>query len=213
RAWWITMAAVRQSGVNTRTVRSFVVVVCALAGCATAPIVASESHDDDIAVATPPIARPTYSVVGAELGDAGAIDRIRGRTRLARFGGASAKRDGAPLERRTAVMGLPILPVVGESVERIRVVAEEDHARFAVWIDRADVAPSVRADVQLADERGRAHRNAGVWLDAGAPIEVARADLLGGMQRVALHDPSVRAGRWVEQSLVGDLWVARDRRP
>lgn len=159
-------------------------------------------------VGTP--ARAAYAVVPAELGDPGAIDRIRHRARLRFVGRASPIHGEAPqpVLARAHLGGDVdrVLGVIGESPQEIRVVIEDDDARLALWIDRRDTWPTVLVPIQLGDREGRVHGSRGAFLATGAPIDTAFGR--DRMRHVTLRDPDLVVDGWVPASVVGNVWVA-----
>ncbi len=85
---------------------------------------------------------------------------MRHRVRLKRIGRAWLRGDALPINDGGADDGEvidQILPAIGETANRVRVVVEEDDARVAVWIDRRDAWETVVAPVRLrARRRGAA---------------------------------------------------------
>lgn len=155
-----------------------------------------------------------FTVAGADLGDTAAVQRIRHRVRLHRFGRAWLKLDerGTDRDSHVDIDWLPALPVIAETANRIRVVAGDDHARFALWIDRNDAALTTRVPMQLSDEHGRADPDHGVWLEAGAPLVVRRNERSqdGDRRFVELHDTRMIAGGWLPSAVIGQVWIAAD---
>ncbi len=173
-----------------------------LAGCVGASVPA-------VPPAAPPVPRPlrvAYAMLPGELGDPGALDEIPHHARLVRLGIVRLSPDGEPLDRERDVEIDRVVPVLGETRSRVRVVSDDDDARLALWIDRADLAPTVLAPVQLADDHGGAPHDAGVWLAPGAEIELAGPPV-DGRREIALHDADLRAAGWVSDTLVGTIWV------
>jgi hypothetical protein len=162
-------------------------------------------------VGTPAIPHARFTVVGAELGDVDAVKRIHHRVRVRRYGRAWVNLDDRSTDRdaHVDIDWLPVLPVIAETFDRIRVVASDDHARFAVWIDRADAAETLRVPMQLADLSGRADPDRGVWFEAGAPISVAAKEP-GTRRFVQLRDTRIVAGGWVPNETIGNVWVTAD---
>ncbi|MDQ3365921.1 MAG: hypothetical protein M3680_10890 [Myxococcota bacterium] len=168
---------------------------------------------------TPALPRASFDVVAAELGDPGVLDRIRHRVRLRRITNASP-RPGVPMDVVIARQHDPqdvdrILPVLGESTSQIRVVIEDDDARLALWVDRADTWQTVLVPIQLADSQGRAAVGSGAWLTAGAAIDVA-ADVPGDRRdrrRVQLRDDAITVAGTVPAAVVGNVWLADDDDP
>ncbi len=159
-------------------------------------------------VSTPPHA--AFATVPAELGDAGALERIRHRVRV-RWMNRASPTHGAPMEpilthTPSNVDVDRILPVIGESATEIRVVVEDDDARLALWIDRHDAWPTVLVPIQLADREGRVPKQTGAFLDTGAPIDVAFGR--DRVRHVTLRDDDVAVEGWVPAEAIGNVWIA-----
>ena len=181
-------------------------VVLAVVGCHGMPAPTAIELVEQTA-ARPPHAG--FSTVPAELGDPGAIDRIRHRTRIRWFGRASPIHGETPdpiISRSHQTDVDRILPVIGESATEIRVVVEDDDARFALWIDRRDTWPTVTVPVQLGDREGRVHRTSGAFLETGAPCDVAFGR--DRVRHVTLRDPDLAVEGWIPSTIVGHVWLA-----
>jgi len=163
--------------------------------------------------APPPADRASFTVVPAELGDPGVLDRIHHRARVRRIGNIWLRVDGQISRNSTEHTESDyVLPVIGESHAKIRVVADDDDARLAVWISRTDAWDSITTPIQLADREGHAAPNAGVWVGLGAPVE---ATPHGERRSIRVRDDAVRALGWVPASVVAKVWTvpAGDRSP
>lgn len=150
--------------------------------------------------------RPTYRVTAVELGDADVLERARHRARLARIGPATLRDDGGPIEssQRAPEPDRTIVPVLGETLGRVRVVADDDGARVALWIDRGDLAATAIVPVELADAGGTRRADAGIWLDPGADIAVRE---LADAREVTLRDRTVRATGRAPADTIGTIWI------
>ena len=202
--------------------RGILLLVAGFAGCSRSlPAPAEPAWAE--AVATPVTRAGSIDVAAAELGDAGAVARMHHRVRVKRLGRAWLSSGAPPI--RDSGGGADdedqVLPVIGESTGRIRVVTEEDGARVAVWIDRRDAWETVVAPVALDGAAGTAGTagTAGVWLEAGAPIG---AGLRGGRRvnragpvLIELRDPSVEVSGSVPAAFLGHVWIVPhdDRAP
>ena len=177
-------------------------------------------------VAAPVAREAALDVIPAELGDRAAVERLRHRVRLRQFGRAWLRLDGPPTSDGT---GGPIddedasdvlMPAIGETASRIRVVTEEDGARVAVWVDRRDAWETVVAPVRL-DTGGAGAAGAGagagagaagggapagIWLEAGAPVRVARGPVRA-RREVALRDDVLEGRGTAPAALVGHVWI------
>jgi len=157
----------------------------------------------------------SIDVLPAELGDAAAIDRMRHRVRMKRLGRAWLRLDAAPINDDSGASEDDaideLMPAIGETASRIRVVTEEDGARVAVWIERRDAWDSIVAPVALdGDAAGARSAGAGVWLAAGAPVAVERVRA-GAARRtriVALRDDHVALRGAVPAAFLGHVWIA-----
>ncbi|MBX3155728.1 MAG: hypothetical protein KF773_07000 [Deltaproteobacteria bacterium] len=179
------------------------VVLPGLVGCLTgAPV---ETVPTPAAAPIAPVVevKARYEVVPAELGDADVLARIRHRARLRRYGAASLARDAdVGIDASSPAEIGEVVPVIGETRTRIRVVAEEEQVRFAVWIDRRDVRKTVLATTELGNGAGEA----GVWLEPGATITSGAAG--GGNVRVELESDALAVFGELPARLVGQVWVA-----
>ncbi len=160
--------------------------------------------------ATPLRRESAIDVVPAELGDAAAVGRMRHRVRLKHVGRAWTRLGAAQLNDSSRGEGDPIdevLPAIGETANRIRVVTEEDGARIAIWIDRREAWESIAAPVKLdlGPAAARAER-AGVWLEAGAPVEVQPGRVRGG-RPVVLRDEAIALRGAVPGAFLGHVWT------
>lgn len=190
-------------------------VACVLTGCGGNLPPISDARPTAIDVIAPPPERASFAVVPAELADNGVLDRIRHRARVRRIGNASLRVDGNKLDSsRTNGELAYVLPVIGESRMKIRVVADDDDARLAVWIDRGDAWDSIAKPIQLADRDGHAAPDAGAWAVLGAPVEI-RSESVGERRVVRIRDNDVRVEGWVAATVVAKVWLAPagDRAP
>jgi hypothetical protein len=169
-------------------------------------------------MAVPPAREVAIDVIPADLGDEAAALRMRHRVRVKRIGRAWLRLDATPVNDGSgAADGDPsdeVLPVIGETASRIRVVTEEDGARVAMWIDRRDAWESVVAPVQLEVGGGggagaaSGGAGAGVWLEAGAPVKVASGGGRGHPGRIIeLRDDAVAVQGSVPAAFLGHVWI------
>lgn len=198
-------------------------------------------------VAVPVEREAALDVAPAELGDAAAVARLRHRVRLKQYGRAWLRLDVPPLNDGGAGpvddsdASDILMPAIGETANRIRVVVEEDSARLAVWVERRDAWETVVAPVRLdaitsaagedADAAdtdaaspwlvtgtraaGAAGDAAGIWLEAGAPLRVARGPTRE-RRGVSLRDESIAGARgFVPAAFLGHVWIVPhdDRTP
>jgi hypothetical protein len=198
--------------------RRFLAVACelaAIAGCRhTLPASDSPGPLVDVVAPTPP--RASFEVVPAELGDAGVLERIRHRVRLKRFGRANttlAGDDEPRLSRSHTGDAFSVLPVIGEQRGKIRVVIEDDHARYALWVDRDDTWRTITVPTRLANRDGRAIRDAGVDVRPGIPIDVGAR--VGNLRAVTVRDDQLAIDGWAPTGLLGNIWLVTkgDRTP
>lgn len=149
-----------------------------------------------VAVAIP---HEGYSVVPAELGDPGVLARIHHRVRVRQLDHAwpkiDAGPDGAVWFGHRKVEVFDAYPVIGEAASAVRVVLDDKHAIYAVWIARDDLRTVPLVDVALAP---------GATVFAGAPVE-RRGD------RVRLLDSTLAIEGPVEPRLLGEVWLDRPR--
>jgi hypothetical protein len=171
----------------------------------------------DTRIAPDPVpAKAEFYVAGSELGDADVLARIRHRVRLKRRGRIALRPTGEAIHERprSAANNLDeVLPVIDETRLRIRIVIEDDDARYALWIDRDDAWLALGAPAQLADRDGRIIDGAGVWTTLGAPIDVI--DRVKGRRRVRIVDELLVLEGWVATSVLDHVWVVPpgDRTP
>ncbi|HEU0033287.1 MAG TPA: hypothetical protein VFQ53_21790 [Kofleriaceae bacterium] len=159
---------------------------------------------------SPAPARASFEVVPAELADPGVLGRIRHRARIKRFGaawlGTSSEALSTSRDEGDAIDELgDVVPVLGESTGKIRIVVEDDDARLAIWVARGDLWESIAAAIPLADRDGHASPSAGVWLSLGAPVVAAPAR--DHQRFVKLHDPAVLVEGYAAASSIAHVWV------
>jgi hypothetical protein len=166
-------------------------------------------------VPVPRWSRPSYGLAAASLGDDAAVRGIGQRVRLARYGRGidrvSVLADGSPspvngwhhheVEDAAGV----VVPVIGERRGQIRVVVESDHARFAMWIDRGDTAPTLVAPTALADREGFAPRDTGAWLEPGVTIDAG--ETADDLRAITVVDDALDLRGWVAASIVREVWT------
>ncbi|MCX5744485.1 MAG: hypothetical protein NT062_18495, partial [Proteobacteria bacterium] len=191
--------------------------VLAVSGClSAAPIPpnqgssTTDSRTDWIEVPSPPVVRLSTAIVPSELGDPGVEARLGYRTQLARSGKVWLKLDTRPSRDKlqSNERGKPI-PVVEETRTHLRIVIDDDGARWLAWIARDDAKLVPAATVQLADRVGRAHARAGVWLDPGAAITLIGEPIgepSGRRREVAVVDRSVEASGWVRVTALAEVY-------
>ena len=159
-----------------------VIFVGALIGCgavAPAPV--------PTAIAPPAVIKPS-AITMAELGDPGIVARIPQRTRVGWGTG------------RTPIDSRPVVPVIGETGNRVRIVSEDDDARLAIWIDRADLLTTIVAPIRSGDRSS----DTGVWLEPGADIDTTPSG------DVTLRDDKVHVTGRVRADALGTVWVGTE---
>jgi len=145
-----------------------------------------------------------------ELGDAEIETRLVHHARLVRHGRVWVVLGGVPAHGDEATDGVArdVVPVVGETRDRVRVVSTDDDARVALWIDRADLAPAIVAPAEVVDEDGRGGEGgAGVWLDPGADVDVRSPT--GELRAITVRDPGLDVRGFVPAAAIGTVWVGR----
>lgn len=159
-------------------------------------------------IAPPNAPRADFVVVPAELADPGVIDRIPHRTRVRRIGSAWLREDqGEPTRTRHDGSDVDlVLPVIGESRTKIRVAFEDDDARMALWIARDDTWPAIAIPIVLSDRDGIAHRDAGIFVSGGAPVELG--EHLGKRRGVRVRDELLELRGYVPDAVISNVWVA-----
>lgn len=101
-----------------------------------------------------------------------------------------------------------LLAVVDEHGDQVRVVYESWDARVLRWVPTAELHPTVLSPVALAGSAESRPRedHAAVLLLPGIPITVLeQAD---GRSRIETSDGEMRARGWIDDGLVGTIWVA-----
>ena len=183
---------------------------CALIGLSACgqslPAKRTDPVGPDPAGAALEIPRAPYDVVPAELGDPHILDRIRHRVLIRRWGLAWMTRDGAPLGREgnLEVEVADMVHVLGEHGKKIRIVVEDDAARYAAWVPRDDAALTVLVPIALADRRGV---ELPIKLEPGVTLEVAPGR--GVLRDVAIVDPMLAVEGWAPGRAIGNIWIAR----
>jgi hypothetical protein len=152
--------------------------------------------------------RLEYTVVPAELLDAGVLDRIPHRVRVRRFGTAwlSENIDDGKRAARSGGDSDSIYPVIGETKTKIRIVFEDDHARLAMWIARTDAWHVIATPIQLADRDGKLATDSGVWVVRGAPAHLGAR--IAGRREVHLRDDDVALAGFVPETVLSNVWLA-----
>ena len=164
-----------------------------------------------IEIAAPTPARADFAVVPAELADPGVLDRIRHRTRVRRFGSAWIGLTATPIRSSRASDDRDlVMPVIGETRTKLRIVTEDDEARLGVWIERDDTWDAITAPIQLSDRDGRAMPEAGVWVALGAPVERIDQPHDASVTRraVRVRDEHLRLEGFVPANVISKLWLA-----
>ena len=188
------------------------VVGCVLlCGCRSVPPVTRPAASAETMFVAPTIPRADFDVVPAELGDAGVLQRIKHRVRLRQIGAAWVREQGEALARSHGGVAASVLPVLGETAHKIRVVSDDDDARLALWVDRGDAMLTVLAPVELADEVGHTAPTAGVWIEPGIALDAPRG--AGPWREVHVQDEQLAVDGWLPHSLIGHVWVATARQP
>jgi hypothetical protein len=151
------------------------------------------------------IPRAPYDVVPAELADPRILDRIPHRALIKRWGLAWLVRDGAPIGSNTKsdASSAEMIHVIGEYARKIRIVMEDDKARYAVWVAREDAADTVLVPIALADERGI---ELPVWLEPGVRLDAAPK--AGALRDVQIVDPMLAVAGWARTGAIGQIWVS-----
>ena len=188
------------------------VVGCVLmCGCRPVPPATHAVASRTTAFAAPSIPRADFDVAPAELGDAGVLQRIKHRVRLRRIGAAWVREQGEALARSYGGEAASVLPVLGQTSRKIRVVSDDDDARLALWIDRGDAISTVLAPVELADAAGHIAPTAGAWALPGIALDVV--DRAGPWSEVHVQDEQLAVEGWLPPSLIGHVWVATASQP
>jgi hypothetical protein len=197
---------------DDRVVRA-VTAIAAIFGCGPAanPVVTPKA-DPVVASAIAPPARIGRVLVPAQLGDAGAIDRIPYGVRVAThhkiWMTPSSEPDEGHYEARDGDLAL-IWPAIGDAATRVQIVSRDDDAIIAIWIERGDLATVAVHDIALGDTPATAGKRAasgrGASLRAGAPIRVTTRD--GGTARVEVIDRMVSVAGWIPATSIGEIFT------
>ena len=190
---------------GVRILRHWFLGLWGLAGCGQGlPASRSQPGRDDAPQAVVEVPHAPFDVVPAELGDPHVLDRIRHRVVVQRWGLAWPTHDGAPIGNgaRGSTPSADILPVIGELGRKIRIVVEDDNARFAMWIARDDAAETALAPLQLSDPQGAATTQ---WIEPGVPlIATQRVD---GLRHIELVDDMLAVEAWAKAGWIGNVWA------
>jgi hypothetical protein len=144
-------------------------------------------------------------VVPAELADPGILDRIPHRVLVKRWGLGWLTRDGAPIGNEAReIEEAQVVHVLGEHGRKIRIVVEDDQARYAAWIARDDAAETVLVPLVLADSRGA---QLPISLQPGVTLDAAPKR--GAFRGVAVVDPLLAVEGWARSGAIGHVWVVR----
>ncbi len=179
-----------------------VVLLAACGGHVPVPAPASGTLTEPAPRAVAPRVAP--DVVPGELADPGVVDRIARRVRVRAIGAAWVRLGAKPLPTTERDPPDQPMPVLAEQGDKVRVVAEEDGARVAVWMQREDARPAAVRATQLTDAVGHADREFGAWLEPGAELELrAQAN---GRREVSLVSARVRVVGWAPVAALGTVW-------
>jgi hypothetical protein len=189
----------------TSGVARALVVVLALAGCSgVSRPPPAESLGTPAGVRLP--ARAAFTVVPAELGDAGVLERIHHRARLRRIGNAWIDPLAEPLSSHERDDIDLALPVIAEVRQRLRVVTldSDRSARIAMWIDRDDTWKVITTPLALADPAGNPRT---IWLALGAPVTVEGA-LKSDLVPVRVRDEAMQIEGHAPRATIANVWLA-----
>ena len=155
------------------------------------------------------VRRAPYALTPKQLGDAGAVASIAHHARLERAGRAWTDLDRPSVQRDPddLLVRPPVVPVIDERGDRVRVVFESDDARLALWVERRSLATTTIAPIELTDERGRASSADGIWLDAGADLAAAAPATESGLRAVELRDDDLAVRGYAPAAALGPIWV------
>ncbi|MBL9014689.1 MAG: hypothetical protein JNL83_10965 [Myxococcales bacterium] len=146
------------------------------------------------------IPRAPFAIVPAELGDDHVLDRIPHRAMVKRWSIAWLTDNGAPIgdASRTAIDDeRQIVPVLGERGRRIRIVVDDDHARYAAWIARDDAWSTALVPLAISE---------GVTVEPGIALELG--DPEGALREVAIVDEMLIAHGRADVRALGEVWIA-----
>lgn len=180
-----------------------------MAACGSPPPAATPASAPPTAPELGPIPRADFTVVPAELGDPGVLDRIPHRVRVRRLGRAWITPGSEPMRQRADDDASDrdfVLPVIGEAAGRIRVVTEDSGStsRVAVWLAREDVWPALVVPRVLVDRAGVA---SGISGKLGAPLVLAE-QRAGRRRAVRIPDEELRVEGFVDEAAIAAVWLA-----
>lgn len=163
----------------------------------------------DLAGVESDVPRAPYGVVPAELADEGIGEKLRHRVVLRRWTTAFLRPDDSDgkLQEDESQRGdtKDILPVIDEVPRFLRVVIENNKARYAVWVSRADVAPTVLAPTRLVTRDAKVTETSGVWLEPGVQLAVLNSER--DVRRVQVVDDELVSEGYAPGARVGNVWV------
>ena len=178
--------------------RPFAALACVLAACGPSvppaeSVKASEPASrerDSLAIPKAP-----FAVVPAELADDRVLDRIPHRAMVKRWSIAWLTETGAPIgdaSRTDLDRERQIVPVIGERGRKIRIVVDDDRARYAAWIQREDAWSSALVPIAISE---------GVTVEPGIALEKTARGL-------AVVDEMIAAEGTADPRAIGEVWIA-----
>lgn len=142
-------------------------------------------------------------MVAAELGDPGVMARIHHRVRVQKLANAWPAQNNPEVAAWKPARSDDrdeIFPVLGEDTNELRIVLDDKHAIYAVWIARGDARRVPVIDLALDGEPGAIVKAGGiVTQDEGRGEQV----LLG------VVTPAFEMHGWVDGRAIGEVWIAR----
>jgi len=184
-----------------------VLVLGSLLACSAPPAPQPVRVATRSAIAEVRLPRAEFTVVPAELADTDILARIPHRTRLRRFGDAWLRDRHEPARSRHGGNDTDeVLTVIGETRTKIRVAFEDDYARLAIWIARADTWDTIAIPLELADRVGTIAPDAGIWVTRGAPVELGAR--VGRLRAVRVRDDLMDITGYAPQAAIAKVWIA-----
>lgn len=185
--------------------RRFAAVAWVVAGCGQTVPPTTTAASPGIATpdraATLEVPRAPFAVVPAELGDEHVLDRIPHRAMVKRWSIAWLTENGAPIgdpARAEVSRSRDILPVIGERGKKLRIVVDDDRARYGAWIAREDAWATALVPLAIS---------ATVVVEPGVALETK--DAPGKRTHVTVVDDMIAADGEADARAIGEVWVAQ----
>jgi hypothetical protein len=158
-------------------------------------------------------------LVPAQLGDAGALERIPFGAHVSAFGKVWLVLDGEPKDGGGVQLAHldEVWPVIAEAGDRVQIVSSEDNLHLALWVSRVDLATSISEDIIVA---GRPVEARAIDPEPDAPFAILRGGArVAVTARARAEDATevrfrqeVELAGWVPAPAVGEVFRV-DRSP